>query len=268
MWWLQAILLCIYLTSTLPRIELPLGSMLSAETTESVRIIQKSDTASVVSGTTAATPDIGCTWSKAALLATSAPSKHLCARCLALILVSSYPPVPARLVEKIRAGGYVEMKELMPDNISLLQALEVVHPAMHLTNPTKPKMRDVSDILTWVYCFLAYVAIRTPDKLTRDLLTYARILIREARKHGRDGWRAYDTVFRENAAASEAGEADWTKLESSLHVTTLVANRMSEGSFCHFCSEADHLSEDCALSAIKQAPNKLYQKAMHSQEEG
>ena len=152
------------------------------------------------------------------------------------------------------------MKELMPDNISLLQALEAMHPAAHMTSHTKPRMREVSDILTWVYCFLAYTAIRTPDKQTRDLLVYARILMREARKHGGDGWKAYDAVFRENAAASN--EVDWTKLEGSLHATTLVANRTSDGMFCHFCSEADHFSEECALSSVKQTTsNKPSQKA-------
>ena len=44
-----------------------------------------------------------------------------------LILASSFPPVPARLAGKIRAGGYIDMNELMPDNISLLQALEAMH---------------------------------------------------------------------------------------------------------------------------------------------
>ena len=74
-------------------------------------------------------------------------------------------------------------------------------------------------------------------------------------------------MFRENAAAS--GEAEWTKLESSLHATTLVANRTNDSKFCHFCSEADHVTEDCALSAVKQVPIKPPQKAtIHPQEEG
>ena len=171
-----------------------------------------------------------------------------------LILASSYPPVPAKLVEKIKAGKYVDMKEMMADNIALLHSLEAFHPAvqagLQISSAHKPHMREVSDILTWTYCFLAYVAVHTPDQKTRDMLTYARLLIREARKHGGDGWKAYDAVFRENAAV--APTTDWTKLESSLHATTFVANRSSEGTACHYCSESDHVADDCAAAFLKQ----------------
>ena len=137
-----------YSLSTPPRTELPLGSMPPATAIQSVGIIEKGDTSNAATNVpTATTPGIA--WSKAALLATgSAPSNACVTSAQPLILASSYPPVPARLVDKIRAGGYVEMKELMPDNIALLQALEALHPAAHLTNPTRPKMREVSDILT------------------------------------------------------------------------------------------------------------------------
>ena len=90
---------------------------------------------------------------------------------------------------------------MMADNITLLHSLEAFHPAvqagLQISSAHKPHMREVSDILTWTYCFLAYVAVHTPDQQTRDMLTYARLLIREARKHGGDGWRAYDAVFRQ-----------------------------------------------------------------------
>ena len=175
-----------------------------------------------------------------------------------LVLASSYPPVPARLVDKIKSGKYVDMKEMLSDNISLLRSLEALHPAMHaglnLAAPTKPRLRDVGDILTWAYCFMGYISIRTPDQATRDMLTYARLLIREARKHGGDGWKAYDTVFRENAAITPLTE--WTKIEGSLHATTFVANRSGEGIFCRFCSESDHTAEDCAVGVLKQGLGK------------
>lgn len=48
-----------------------------------------------------------------------------------LILASSYPPVPEKLVDQIKAGRYVDMKDMLSNNISLLHSLEAFHPAMH-----------------------------------------------------------------------------------------------------------------------------------------
>ena len=40
-----------------------------------------------------------------------------------LMLASSLPPVPAKLVKRIRELDFVEMRELLPDNIALNEAL-------------------------------------------------------------------------------------------------------------------------------------------------
>ena len=170
-----------------------------------------------------------------------------------LVIASSFPPIPAKLVEKIRSGKYTDMRELLPDNSALLQALEAMNP-LQAGLPTKPRLREVDTILTWAYCFMGYVSIRTEDPLTRDLLTYARLLIRESRKHGGDGWKAYDTVFRANAAATTS--AEWTKLDPSLHAATLVANRSGQGLFCQNCFESDHSPAECALATIKPESTK------------
>ena len=103
-----------------------------------------------------------------------------------LKLSSTFPPLPAKLVAKAQAGLYVEMKELLTDNISLQHQLDALHsqPAVQLPAAVRPRMREVGSPLVWVYCFLAYAAIRAPDQGTRDRLTYARLLLREAMRHG------------------------------------------------------------------------------------
>lgn len=58
----------------------------------------------------------------------------------------------------------------------------------------RSKLREVKSIQTWLYCFLAYVTIRCPDKSTRALLTYARLLLRQAAQMGGDGWLAFDYI--------------------------------------------------------------------------
>ena len=44
----------------------------------------------------------------------------------------------------------------------------------------KPRLREIQSPLTWVSCFLMYTATVTPDDKTRNLLTYSRLIIREA----------------------------------------------------------------------------------------
>jgi hypothetical protein len=85
-----------------------------------------------------------------------------------------FPPIPAKLVSKIRSGAFVEMKELLPDNLALQKQLENTQTAKQAA---KAKQREVKTIATWVYCFLAYMAASTTDRKTRDQLTYARLIL-------------------------------------------------------------------------------------------
>ena len=43
-----------------------------------------------------------------------------------------------------------------------------------------------------------------PDPLARDLMTYGRLILREAQRHGGMGWLEYDRVFRQQAAVERA----------------------------------------------------------------
>ena len=59
------------------------------------------------------------------------------------------------------------MRDLLGDNISLLRELESVNIATTLPalpGTMKPRLREVSSLAIWLYCFLAYMALRCPDK--------------------------------------------------------------------------------------------------------
>ena len=45
----------------------------------------------------------------------------------ALTLSSALPPIPGKVVERIWAGSFVDLKELLPDNVALLQRLQESH---------------------------------------------------------------------------------------------------------------------------------------------
>ena len=98
-------------------------------------------------------------------------------------------------MDKIKSGQFVHMKELLVDNIHLLQQLEAVQGLSllpGLPGVARPRLREVTSLTTWLYCFLSYMAIRTSDSRTFDQLSYAKLIIREAHRHGGGGWLEYD----------------------------------------------------------------------------
>ena len=170
-------------------------------------------------------------------------------------LSSTFPPFPAKLVTKVQGGQYVDMKGLLTDNIALQSQLDALHsqPAVQLPAAVRPRLREVGSPLVWIYCFLAYAALRTPDQATRNLLTYARLLMREALHHGGLGWLEYDRVFRQQAALDPT--CQWNKLNASLFAATVLCSRSTPGTACSLCQEADHQTQDCALGFFQHPPS-------------
>ena len=75
-----------------------------------------------------------------------------------LILSPAANPIPYRLVQRIRRGEFVEMHDLLADNIALHDQLEFLHG--HTTS-LNPRLRKVPSLASWVYCFAAYMAVCT-----------------------------------------------------------------------------------------------------------
>ena len=122
------------------------------------------------------------------------------AQSAGMILSPAFQPIPAPLVRRIVSREFVEMWELLSDNLALHDQLEVVHgPLLSASTPgaLQARMREVPTLISWVYCFAEYMAVRRTDPLTRDMLAYCRLLIRESLRHG---WQDYDRSFRSQAA--------------------------------------------------------------------
>ena len=84
----------------------------------------------------------------------------MCDSRLGLIVSAALDPIPHRLVLRIRNGEFVEMRELLADNISLYNQLEDFRGH---TSGFCPHVREVPSLSSWVYCFAAYMAVLTPD---------------------------------------------------------------------------------------------------------
>ena len=159
------------------------------------------------------------------------PSPHA-----GMVLSPAAEPYSRKLVEKVRSGQFIEMRELLADNIALIHQLESIQGCtpLHTLGPTRPRLREVSSLPTWCYCFLGYMAILTSDPSTRDQLAYARLVIKEALRHGGQGWLDYDRAFRQQAAAEPS--LRWNTLLPGLLASTILGQRnRQEAAFCTLC---------------------------------
>lgn len=90
--------------------------------------------------------------------------------------------------------------------------------------------------------------------MTKHLLAYQTMIIREARRCGGSGWRQYDSYFRQQVAGNP--EADWATLNTSLYAVTFLAQGSKGGQSCMSCMESDHSQNECAM--LTQRPRSPF----------
>ena len=94
---------------------------------------------------------------------------------LPFVLSETLPVVPAKLVRKILSGEFVDMAELLKDNMEAERRRHSSNAdAMqgHLGQPSA--RREVPDLMSWLQCFSSYAAVvcsKHPEK-TRELWAY------------------------------------------------------------------------------------------------
>ena len=124
---------------------------------------------------------------------------------------------------------------------------------------TSSKLREISNPLTWVYCFLSFIAAKTDCEATRDLVAYTQIIIGLARKHEGLGWFAYDQQFRQQLAGG--AEPTWNDINNSLISATVLAPQPEDGlkcTVCNICCGDDHTASECTLSNTQTAASSAH----------
>ena len=115
-----------------------------------------------------------------------------------MILSPALDPIPQRLVQRIRLGRFIGMHELLSDNIAPHEQVETIQGvanAASLPLLLRTRQREVTSLISWVYCFTTFIAVQTSDQLAREMLAYCQLTIREALRHGGHGWQDYDRTF-------------------------------------------------------------------------
>ena len=79
-----------------------------------------------------------------------------------MLLSILFPPIPGKLVTKLRAGAFIDMKDMLPDNMTLLRQLDNFSADK---STSKAKLRKIKTFTTWLYYFTAYMAVQTSDPI-------------------------------------------------------------------------------------------------------
>lgn len=82
-----------------------------------------------------------------------------------------------------------------------------------------------------------------------------RLIIREALRHGGDGWQEYDRSFRSQAAIDPT--IRWNTLLPDLQAATILGQRVGGGTHCSLCRCVDHTSSQCALVFMQQPLSRI-----------
>ena len=138
------------------------------------------------------------------------------------ILSEALPVVPPKLVKRIVRGDYIDMAEMLSDNMEL-ERRRALAESEGIANVKQSGRREIPDVLSWLHCFSLYAAVlctRYPDK-AKQLWAYQALMITETRRCGGRGWRLYDTTFCQQLTSLET--ADFAKLNDSLYATTFLA---------------------------------------------
>ena len=118
------------------------------------------------------------------------------------VLSEALPVVPGKLVKKILRGEFVDMAELLKDNVEAERRR--LAPGENSQIP-RPSRREIPDFESWLQCFSSYAAVvgsKYPHKC-KELWAYQAFMIAEHRKCGGRGWLLYDNAFRQQIPSLE-----------------------------------------------------------------
>ena len=123
------------------------------------------------------------------------------------------PPIPGKLVKKIESGLYIELSELLPDNLSVTNATGDIADA---PKASKPVTRPTLSIIEWVQSFGIYTAILSKSQPHRvaDLLGYQTLILQAHQEFQGDFWLRYDRTFRQKAATLK--NTKWATIDTTL----------------------------------------------------
>ena len=189
-----------------------------------------------------------------ALSGESSASSSGSVSCQGFSLGHGFPLIPAKVVNKIQKWEFINMSELLPDNLELARRSAESRGTSSCATLKAPKKRELSEdwkgLIAWSVCFNTFAAImakKHPEKI-QELLAYHSTILVEALRFGCKGWMSYDRMFRENVEKEPS--SNWSLLHSMFYSLSFLSQRV-EASTCPKCMGSDHSKAECALAALE-----------------
>jgi len=162
------------------------------------------------------------------------------------------------MLDKIQRWDYVDLAELLPSANIHDAAASVQSPRFSLFAGwefVRPKRKQIDTILDWVQAFSIYMAalVAKFPEVTTELISYQLTIIKAAQQYDGLQWRAYDTHYRINAAAT--GLRHWSKLDTDLY-TRFFTGRARAIACCSICDSTMHQAPDCPRRPRKREGGK------------
>ena len=128
-----------------------------------------------------------------------------------LYIGGGLPPIPGKLVRRIQNGHFIDMTELLPDNLEAANATD-----NDQSKAASRKHQDVTHIIDWIQCFSTYIAVASRAKPERvlDLIAYLNLIINSQRGFEDLDWASYDHQFRQKASITSTMQ--WDVMEGTL----------------------------------------------------
>ena len=193
-----------------------------------------------------------------------------------------YSPIPEKLVTKIRTGQFVELADLLAENLKAQESEPHTYlDGKLLVSSSKKRVQEITDIITWVEAFtiFSWIFCSAHPSRWQDLTQYKLLIIKTSHQFPGKAWLHYDIAFRRDAAAS--GLTDWSRMNLDLYnfhtrSSPIQSGSSSNGSpqpfrfcrswndgscrwpfgqcrFCHCCEkcEGDHPRVNCPFQASR-----------------
>ena len=160
------------------------------------------------------------------------------------------PTIPKKLLDRMYRWEYIDLAELLPQTSAHDAATPEVDPHRFVLFPgcefIKPKKHKVDSITEWIKAFAIYMAAmwkRYPEAMP-EMIAYLLLIVNASDQYDGLYWRAYDTHYRVNAAAT--GNRHWSRLDIDLY-TRFFTGRAKAVSSCHTCDSTSHSSDQCPV---------------------
>jgi len=153
-------------------------------------------------------------------------------------------PLPPRLLKKIQAMEFIDMAELMPETWLSETTEEAHNTCCGILTAVKKRKSPVIDILLWVQCYAALVAVlalQHPQKIP-EFMAYQSVIIKCHRDFEGLGWVYYDRAFRRQAALSK--DLNWSRINPTLY-SLCFAGKAKKSAICIHCLSNNHNSDQC-----------------------